>query len=310
MVGTLASVVVGALALTATVRVSAVTQSLRTAQRFHTAEDAQLESNNRLQIFQKFVNKTLGTVSHWKVEPAQNTDRVAVTILQPAMPDHIAQMAYVIRSNMHRLGPNWALQIFYGFEDEREDLNKAIGNPEGVIWSPMVLQGERRLSLDHGECSWFRLSDDFWGAIRPEHEHVLVFESDSLLRKRGCVEKYIDEGYDYVGAPWVLNAVWGAPDLGGNGGFSLRRLSTMLAAIRSPKMVKEVGEYSELFFGNEDLTLVELLRQRNATFPAREVAKRFSVETVFYPTPCAFHKPWAYLDEDAVQTLMTNIDMD
>mmetsp|Transcript_68996 Transcript_68996/g.179779 ORF Transcript_68996/g.179779 Transcript_68996/m.179779 type:complete len:311 (-) Transcript_68996:32-964(-) len=310
MARTMASVFVAALALNVPVRVTAVAQGLRAEQRFHTAEHAQPEWTNRLQIFRKFMKSTSDTVSHWKVEPAQNTDRVAVTILQPATPDHIAQMAYVIRSNMHRLGPRWALQVFYGFDDEMEDLNEALGNPQGVIWSHMVLQGERRLSLDHGECSWFRLSDGFWGALRPEHEHVLVFESDSLLRRRGCVEEYVDKDYDYVGAPWVKDSVWGAPALGGNGGFSLRRLSSMLAAIRSPEMAKLLGEYSELFFGNEDLSLVELLLRRNATFPPREVATRFSVETVFYPTPCAFHKPWAYLDEDSVQTLMTNIDMD
>jgi hypothetical protein len=316
MAGTLCSVLAAALALTASVQVSAVSQGLRTAQRLQTVEAAKPgwkhhpgRMKHRMQIFQKFVNSTLDTVSHWTVEPAQNTDRVAVTILQPATPEHIAQMAYVIRSNLHRLGPDWALQVFYGTEEERAGLDDALGKPKGVIWSPIMLQGKRRTSLNHGECSYFRLSDGFWGAMRPEHEHVLVFESDSLLRKRGCVEEYVDKGYDYVGAPWRMGARWGPPAVGGNGGFSLRRLSTVLAAVRSPEMAELIGEDPDDFTGNEDSTLVKLLLRRNATFPTRESATKFSVELVFHPTPCAFHRPWASLGEEAVQTLMKNIDM-
>jgi hypothetical protein len=265
-----------------------------------------------MQIFQKYVNRTSDTVSHWKVEPAQNTDRVAVTILQPATPEHIAQSAYVIRSNLHRLGPDWALQVFYGTEEERASLNEALGKPTGVIWSPIMLKGVRRTSLKFSEANWFRLTDGFWGAMRPQHEHVLVFESDSLLRKRGCVDEYVENGYDYVGAPWPqrgLDANWNPPALGGNGGFSLRRLSTILAAIRSPEMAELIGEEPNLFTEHEDSTLVRLLLKRNATFPSRESATRFAVDAVYYPRPCAFHKPWAYLGEEVVARLMRNIDM-
>jgi len=306
MVRVSGSVLLPALVLAAVAPASAVTLSLRSAHR------SKPGWKHRLHIYQRFINRTLPTVSQWSVvpTPAKETDKVAVTILQPATPEHIAQFAYVIRSNLHRLGPGWALQVFYGAEDERAALSEALGNPDDVIWSPIVLQGKRRESLDHAECSWFRLSTGFWGHMHPEHEHVLVFESDSLLRKRGCVEEYIDKGYDYVGAPWGLGAKWGPPAVGGNGGFSLRRLSTILAAVKSTEMSELRGDSPELFTENEDSTLVKLLLTRNASFPTRESARNFAVETVFHPTPCAFHKPWANLGEDAVGTLMKGIDMD
>lgn len=65
-------------------------------------------------------------------------------------------------------------------------------------------------------------------------QFVLVFQTDSLIRRQ------IDEDffqYDWVGAPWSDGAVQLGPQYavhqppGGNGGFSLRRISAMLDII-------------------------------------------------------------------------------
>lgn len=268
----------------------------------------------RYQIYDEFVQQTTAKVSTWQVSPVIDSDRVAVTILQPAhLQKHIDRFAYVIRSNVHRLGSAWALQIFYGEESEKSALSKALGDPVNITWSPIVLQGRRRMSLNHAECSWYRLSLDFWEAVPPRYEHILVFESDSLLLRRdGCVDAYIGAGFDYVGAPWGLAAKWHPPAEGGNGGFSLRSRSAVLKALGLPQAAEMRGPDPLAFKENEDSTLVRLMLRSNATFPSRPAATRFAVETMYKPgeLPCGFHKPWTNLGAEVVETLIGGIEID
>lgn len=270
-------------------------------------------------LYQRYMDKTQAKVKTWAVDAskASKTDRTAVTIFQPAR--DVALFEYAIRTNMHRLGPQWALQIFYGSEEDKELLDAALDRPAHVTWTPIAINGTRLPRINKNAANFFRLSPFFWDEIPEQHEHVLIFESDGLVLKGdGCVEGYFD--YDYVGAPWDTSIYWGRrhpPAVGGNGGFTLRRRSSNVAAIKS--------EYNELnmkwlcwlhlhrnkwkwgpsrFTQNEDGEMVGMLQKMNAKFPSRELAMKFAVERLYQPDACAFHNPWEFLDHDQAEQLL------
>lgn len=279
-------------------------------------------------VFQRHIDDTRHIVETWKVNvaSASTTDKVAVTMAQPETPEAISLFNYIIRANMHRLGHEWALLVFYGSEEWRDKLAEALGRPDNVIWKPIKLAGERESNMTKGEANWFRLSMDFWGQIPQGLQHALIFESDSMiLRGPGCVEEFLE--YDYVGPPWNTSMRWGrkfAFAQGGNGGLSLRSRGTMIAAVKSDFNQKNVDYECDKYFRgcpkgrpkrrfpqNEDGEMVEILtsmakdgRLASRTFPPREDAFRFAVEQVFHPSPCGFHNPWEYLSEEQAVHLL------
>jgi len=258
-------------------------------------------------VLHSFMNLTQGLVRSWPVHPAANADRVAVVIFQPA--SELRYFEYVIRSNVHRLGAEWALQIFYGRAADRRRLDRVLGRPANVIWTQIRLGGRRHEHLSYKEAQWFRLGLDFWGAIRPRHEHVLIFEADTLLlRGPGCVEGFFE--FDYVGAPWheFLISHLGYPSVGGNGGLSLRKRSKMLEVVRSRACNASRGPEPSACAVFEDEVLVRQLRRSNASLPPRATAAAFAVETIFHPRPCGFHKPWYYQEPDVMRHLLGTAD--
>lgn len=260
-------------------------------------------------VFDHFINSTERLARSWPLRLATNTDRVAVVIFQPAK--EIRRLAYIIRWNLRRLGSLWALQIFYGGSADRTRLSRSLGNPSNIVWTQIRLQGERREVLGYQEAQWFRLGLDFWGAIRPEHEHVLVFEADTLmLRGPGCVDRFLN--FDYVGAPWheFFTTNLGYPRFGGNGGLSLRRRSKILEVVESRACKARRGTDPAKCPVFEDEVIVRLLAHLNASFPPRDQAARFAVESVFHPATCGFHKPWYYQEPEVMLHLLSSADMD
>lgn len=243
-------------------------------------------------IFYSFVNRTRSEVMAWPVSPAMpnTTDRVAVVLFQPA--HEVDAFAWSIRWNSRMLGPKWALQVFYATEEDRSALDKALGKPSFLIWTPIRMRGMPITSMNRSEFNWFMSSTYFWEPL--QHEHVLYFETDSmLLRHDGCVEDFLH--YDYVGAPWPAGE-------GGNGGLGLHRRSTTLKAVRSDEaVIKQLDKnaYETADF-QADSFIVHLLQKLNASFAPREEAKRFSVETIDDPAPCGLHKRWGARCDEAI----------
>lgn len=267
--------------------------------------------------YKSHINKTYATVMSWDITPAVDTDRVAVTIFQP--PSDLDLFAYAIKANMHRLGPKWALQIFYGMEKDKEKLNKALGSPKNLIWTPITFNGTRMNSIGKNEANWFRMTMNFWDPIPEQYENVFIFESDSLVLRKDCVDKYI--GYDLAGAPWVEGEAWGrkvAPMVGGNGGFTLRKRTTNVHMVQHKynKIVRELPDPTT-YDKHEDGEIVTLLQAhwgmnggKGPNFPSREEASNFAVEKIFSPKPCGFHNPWEFLTASQAQTLLAGAEFD
>lgn len=67
----------------------------------------------------------------------------------------------------------------------------------------------------------------FWNTFK-EHEYALIYQTDGYCIG-GNLKEYIDMNYDYIGAPIIAqNARWFNVPAVGNGGVSLRKISTMI----------------------------------------------------------------------------------
>jgi len=274
------------------------------------------QKNASLKVWLKDYEKSSEWVDKLPVVPAKDTDRVAVTILQPATPEKVKLMAHIIKLNMYRLGPKWGLAVYYCKEEEKEALSEALGRPENVVWAPIFLrrsnasQPERIPELGRIQFSYYLLSMDFWKMIPEKMENILIFGDDSIVLKgNGCIDKFI--GYDYVGAPWHPDQK-NMPRYGGNGGFRLVRRSSSVASISgaTPLISKMRGVAPGRQRVHEDEAFVKLLHDMNGSFPDREAAASFAVETVMHPDPCAIHKPWLYQNVSNMHLLLNSADLD
>ena len=97
--------------------------------------------------------------------------------------------------------------------------------------------------------------------------------------------------YDYIGAPWRVKQdayvdPFGNHQRVGNGGFSLRNTQIMI------DIIKKHGNVNT--FNNEDIYFSMLCLLHKYNVPTIDVAKTFSLETLFYHDPCGIHKPFLH----------------
>jgi hypothetical protein len=101
-----------------------------------------------------------------------------------------------------------------------------------------------------------------------------------------------------VGAPWKQYINGDNDDeCVGNGGLSLRKKTKMLEQLKLGGYTKQTGELfpEDIFFSNNKsvYTNGEYKNNKiNIKKPSVEIAKRFSVEGLFYATPVGIHKNW------------------
>ncbi|CAF1521101.1 unnamed protein product, partial [Rotaria sordida] len=87
--------------------------------------------------------------------------------------------------------------------------------------------------------------------------------------------------YDFIGAPWDPSWFGPSEHLVGNGGFSLRSRSKILALLSVSPWHKET---------QEDVWYSLNLHRVNGLIAPVNIAKTFSVETVYYESPLAVHR--------------------
>lgn len=124
-------------------------------------------------------------------------------------------------------------------------------------------------------------------------EIFLIFQLDCLLSDKYHDNIYNFIDYDFTGAPFPHQ-------IGGNGGFSLRKKSKIIKIL-------EDDNYRSLYnnkFYHEDGYFC-LYPEIN--LPDRNLAKTFSVETFFYDKSAAIHQAYLYLNDDQINQLQTHI---
>lgn len=176
------------------------------------------------------------------------------------------------------LGPAWGMILFTIQDRWVEPLSPAFQRllANGRIGVRFLPTGTDLTSS--AAVSQFLTSVWVWEQLQAAHR-ILLFQSDSILcaKSEARVEDYFE--YDLVGAP--INAVYG---LGYNGGLSIRNPRLFLQVVRETDFLTSGQKFEDQFFYDE-------LRMRGARMPSEDVAKTFSVETIYYETPLGYHQP-------------------
>ena len=147
----------------------------------------------------------------------------------------------------------------------------------------------------HQAVSDFLAHRPYWDNLAPA-KHVLIFQTDSILcsRSNAKVEDFF--AYDYIGAPvhWRFhgeNETHPGP-IYMNGGLSLRNREAILDVIdNAPAFNDPVNKD----YWYEDEFFVRHLERMGHRLPTRDVARQFSVETDYYPSPLGVHQVERYM---------------
>ncbi|AYV86764.1 MAG: hypothetical protein Sylvanvirus8_20 [Sylvanvirus sp.] len=192
----------------------------------------------------------------------------------------------VVKNVMYFVGSEWSLYIFHS--KQNEEFVKNMLGPTQMPHVHLIRLTQTNFTLR--DYNLLLTSEFWWNWI--EAEHVLIFQTDSYMRRPG-IQEFIDKKYAFIGAPWDTSFAgrW-CPDIlrqGGNGGFSLRLKSKMLQVIRQfPYQTNGLYETSH----NEDIYYNRCLHSLGASLPSIEHSKQFSVESLYYENPVGVHKWW------------------
>ncbi|KAK3375146.1 hypothetical protein B0H63DRAFT_268506 [Podospora didyma] len=129
--------------------------------------------------------------------------------------------------------PDWRFR-FMGSTDSVEHINKSMAIREHIAAGKLDLTyiPSNMSTGSQEEISRFLTTLWLYEVVLQPAEWLLIFQTDSILcaNSRGNLNDYLD--YDWVGAPWNPNGRFG-----GNGGLSLRRVSTIIDVLRNQKRV-------------------------------------------------------------------------
>ena len=210
------------------------------------------------------------TNNHFKLP--EKTNKHCVIIECRTHPNLI----YVIKNFMHLLqNHGWGLVIFHGTQNE-QFLKTELKDVDNILYFNI-----NHDNIDAHKYNILLTQQAFWKSLHDIGcEHALVFQMDTLLFKDN-VDDYLE--YDYIGAPWCIK--FHGLTLG-NGGFSLRNTKIMLEITAN-------YPYSLFASGreNEDIYFSFIALQLKCNIPSFDIAKKFSVETIYYEEPTGMHKP-------------------
>lgn len=245
--------------------------------------------------------------------------KIAVLIEDRPMPNAVPLLMHFASV----LGPTWPIYIYTSPETQYHYTASA-------AMQRFLKSGQVQLKL-LPEGMMFQRSDDLssflgkpwiWEQLAPA-EHILMFQTDSILCSRAAksVEDFFE--YDFVGAP-----IAPAHGEGYNGGLSLRRRSTMLRITTEFQWPAVTAEVNERFEDRWFWKCMQVLMAREAQeiaaaeaevktvsdgkpnaaaevaappprrtikLPDQQVARTFSVETVDFPHPLGLHQVGRYL---------------
>lgn len=131
-------------------------------------------------------------------------------------------------------------------------------------------------------------SVNFWEALN--FDKVLIFQHDSGLLRTG-IEEFLQ--YDFIGAP-----IKHIPFPAMNGGLSLRSTEAMIRCIKDTA-------YNPNIHGNEDMHFCNQLKKLGGNLPTKEVAQKFSVETIFNLGSFGYHAINKYLSPEQCNQILT-----
>lgn len=170
--------------------------------------------------------------------------------------------------------PGWELNVFTQLPNREYEAN--------FYTCPPIKNGH--------DYNNFLMSFQFWQKLE-KYDRVLIFQHDSGILREG-VEEFLE--YDFIGAP-IKHMDWPAM----NGGFSLRNPKKMLECLS-----RGLPKHSH----NEDIRFCYAI-QNSGKLPTFEVAKRFSVETIFELGSFGYHQVESWLTQEQIELLKSQYDL-
>jgi hypothetical protein len=116
-------------------------------------------------------------------------------------------------------------------------------------------------------------------------DYVLLIEHESGILRYG-IEEFIK--YDYVGSPWKFQ------QHGGNGGFSLRKVDTMLEVTKRFKFTGGMNE--DVWFSNN-------MFENGFNIAPRDICKKFACETIFELGTYGYHAINKYFNDEQLSQI-------
>ncbi|HWB62096.1 MAG TPA: DUF5672 family protein [Chitinophagales bacterium] len=126
------------------------------------------------------------------------------------------------------------------------------------------------------------LIDRFYRAFK-QYDYMLLYQPDAWVFRDELME-WCNKGFDYVGAPWFIGQDKSTPESGfmeysGNGGFSLRKISSFRKVIHTYKIIKPPAEiwkeYASMGFLKRlirlPLIVMRMLGWKNNSIYARNI---------------------------------------
>ncbi|CAF3324321.1 unnamed protein product [Rotaria socialis] len=191
--------------------------------------------------------------------------------------DHIVAVVHNVN---HHIPSSWPIQIFHGKENQNFIKNSTL--------APLIASGKIFLTLmeevyDRSRTNQLLTDPKFWQRVCGEK--ILLFQIDSAMCSNSPHKITDFLQYDYVGAPWDLSFITlDRRYRVGNGGFSLRSRSKLLALLALIPYDTQIPE---------DVWYAQNLYRVNGSIPSVEIAKTFSVESMYYERPLGVHRfPW------------------
>ena len=206
-----------------------------------------------------------------------------IVIVEPRIHKNIIPVI----KNINEKLPNIPIQFFHGIKNKKfmqKTFSKEINNKKIKLFNLNI----DNLNID--DYNFLVSSLDFWEKV--EGNIILFMETDSCLCDNPDVNINYFFKYNYVGSPWKSNTDPNLINSVGNSGFSLRNKKETIKFIKHNKY--KYGLHTDGYF------------HKIKNKPTLQKAKKFGVESVFYPKPFGVHKPWRYLNNEKYNILKKN----
>jgi hypothetical protein len=198
-------------------------------------------------------------------------------IVESRTVDHLVAIVHNVN---HHIPSTWPIQIFHGKDNANFIKNSTL--------APLIASGKIFLTLleefySRETVGQLLTNPKFWERI--PGEKILHFQIDSAMCSNSPHQVTDFLQYDYIGAPWDLSFfTFDKQYRVGNGGFSLRTRSKVLALLALVPYDRKIPE---------DVWYAQNMHRVNGSIPSIEIAKTFAVESMYYERPIGVHRfPW------------------
>ncbi|KAL8992802.1 MAG: hypothetical protein Q9169_006827 [Polycauliona sp. 2 TL-2023] len=239
-----------------------------------------------IQMYDSLPQNTVDKVR--KIRP--NIHLPSITIARPAKPFNETKVAFLVENRplpmlaplilqfMGVVPPDWRFRFMGSPESVQSvEASKAIQHQVEAGKLDLTLIPQNMTTGGQEQISNFLTNLWLYETVLHPAEWLLVFQTDSMLCANSDANLNDWLEYDWVGAPWSLVSRYG-----GNGGLSLRRVSSIVQILRDQIRTPNSEP--------EDVWLTSRLGHRPGGKVANgSVSLTFSGENIYHDTPMGYH---------------------